>query len=104
MITVYVFHQKVAAARAKAKNVKAVPSPKSIVTNPLIQFRYPKSKASWDIPLRTVRLISVDTKYFWGLEVTRKPGTDKLSYHPKRYLRSKATQLDFINFNTPSMP
>ena len=102
MITVFVFHNKVAAAKAKAK--KSVPTAKSIKDNPLVQFRYPKSDASWDLPLRTVRLISVDTKYFWGLEITRKPGADKLLYRPKKYLRSKVTQLDFISFNMLSMP
>ncbi len=103
MITMFVFHNMVAEAKAKAKNVKAVPSAKSIENNPLVSFRYPKSNTSWDIPLRTVRLISANSTYFWGLEITRDEN-GKLKYHPKRYLRSKATQFGLIDFNRPSMP
>ena len=102
MITVYVFHQKV--AEAKAKKLKAVPSAKSVANNPLVSFLYPKSNTAWDSPMRLVRLISADSKYLWGLEITRTPGTNKLKYHPKRYLRSKAQCFDFIDFNKPSMP
>jgi hypothetical protein len=99
MMTVFVFHQKVVAAR-KAK----VPKPAAIEKNPLVSFRYPKSNASWQLPLRTVRLISANGKYFWGLEITHNPETGKLVHKPKRFLRVKATEFHFLEFNTEAMP
>lgn len=102
MITVFVFHNKVAAARAKAKSIKAVPSAKSVALNPLVSFRYDKGD-SWCIPMRTVRLISANPKYFWGLEM-KQNAEGKMKYFPKRFLRCNVREFAFLEFNTPSMP
>lgn len=104
MITMFVFHNKVAEAKAKAKakNVKAVPKAKAIENNPLVSFRYVKND-SWCVPIRTVRLISANAKYLWGLEMKRND-EGKMKYLPKRFLRSNVREFTFLKFNTPSMP
>jgi hypothetical protein len=94
MITVFVFHNKVLAAKGKAEQKKA--RKKEIEKNPLVTFRYDKGD-SWNIPMRMVRVISATEKYIWGLDMTDKN-------RPKKFLRSKMVEFSFRGFNIEAMP
>jgi len=93
-INIYIDGAKAKTVKVPAKADSTVPA---IENNPLVSFRYPKSDASWDIPLRVIRLISATPKYFLGLDTG-----DKNRF--KKFLRCKATRFELLEFNPNSMP
>ena len=91
-ITVFVFSNKV---RAKAKTKAAVEK------NPLVSFRYPKSKEPWNPTSRKVRLISANPKHLVGLEII-KVG-DRTKYQYKKFSQDKVALFKLEEFNPESM-
>jgi len=75
---------------------KVVKKVHPVEKNPLVKFRYPKSESSWELPYRTVRLISANEKYLVGIEIS-----DKNKF--KKFLRKKASSFEFLEFNKESM-
>ncbi len=95
MITLNIF---IDGAKAKTVKVpaKAGSTVPAIESNPLVAFRYPKSDASWEVPVRVIRLISATPKYFLGLDTG-----DKNRF--KKFLRAKATSFELLEFAPESM-
>jgi len=93
MITVYVFSGK---HKVEVKDSVAARRKTShpIESNPLVRFFYPCKEGGTSF--RTVRLIGANDRYYVGLDVC-----DKNRY--KKFLRSRATHISLVEFNTASI-
>ena len=94
LLIVKAFSPREAARAFRRAEIKA--------SHPLVRFHYPDSKQPWVTHLQNLRLISANSKYMIGLEVTVKPnGREK--YQFKKFLRSKMGTVDFVEFKPDSM-